>query len=493
MSVRRWCLLLLVLAVLVYSGCSADSNISDTVSDIDGQSVSGETITSFSLAYSAQDTLDPFHAKTEANWYLATLLYDSLTVIDSSFSPHNSLAQSIEWQDPTHMAVSVCTGASFSDGTAVRPADIVYSFQQAKASANYKELLSNIVSATLDRQNGTVIFGLSSPDKDAMACLSFPVIREKTSTASPEKAAIGGGLYVFTPGEDGATLERNRYSKVFSHFASVGLRDLPNTTTMFYGLSSGNITYYFDDLNSGTIHRVSGSSATVNMNDLIYLGINGGKSPLDSSEVRQALSQLIDRKTLSGSAFSAWALPAVSPFHPAWENAKGLECFSESRSLTGAVERLKKSGHASDLKLELIYSTDGGARSAAAEQLRSDFESAGVQVTVTPLPYENYLSRLKSGKYDLYLGEIRLTANMDLSPLLGGKMSYGMKKDGKAVLSYGRYRSGEITADEFSAVFADDLPYIPLCWRCGFAAYDRRLGTVTPHGFNVYYGFADWH
>jgi hypothetical protein len=46
---------------------------------------------------------------------------------------------------------------------------------------------------------------------------------------------------------------------------------------------------------------------------------------------------------------------------------------------------------------------------------------------------------------------------------------------------------------EFVTAFGEDMPYIPLCWRCGFAAYDRRLDTVTPHGYAPYFGLADWH
>ena len=41
--------------------------------------------------------------------------------------------------------------------------------------------------------------------------------------------------------------------------------------------------------------------------------------------------------------------------------------------------------------------------------------------------------------------------------------------------------------------FAASLPYIPLCWRCGLAAYDRALTNVTPTGYDPYAGLDKWN
>ena len=49
-----------------------------------------------------------------------------------------------------------------------------------------------------------------------------------------------------------------------------------------------------------------------------------------------------------------------------------------------------------------------------------------------------------------------------------------------------------MTVDGFVQAFNEELPYIPLCWRCGFAAFDRRLSVVTPHGYNPFYGMEQW-
>ncbi|MBQ1203972.1 MAG: hypothetical protein IIX61_09300, partial [Loktanella sp.] len=52
--------------------------------------------------------------------------------------------------------------------------------------------------------------------------------------------------------------------------------------------------------------------------------------------------------------------------------------------------------------------------------------------------------------------------------------------------------NGEIDLKAFLDAFSEDVPYIPLCWLSGFAAYDRRLTSVTPTGYDAYYGIAAW-
>lgn len=455
---------------------------------------------SFSVAYSRDDTLNPFSAATEANLNLAGLLYDSLTVIDDSFTAVPSLAASVTQTDQTHLEAVLHDGAVFSDGSPVTAEDVTASFRQARAGTNYRALLANVTAADTDRNRpGVIVFTLASPDPNAAACLSFPVVKASTLTNAAAEAPVGCGLYRLQSNDAGLFLEANPYSGKQPHYQTVGLRHLPNSDTMYYGLASGGITYYFNDLNSGDMPRIAGASAAVNMNALVYLGVNTAKSGLNTTAVRQALSMLIDRRSLVSSAFSGWARPATTPFHPAWAAAAELTGLSEGRDLTGAVERLEQAGYGTakgqqKLTLELIYSNESGSRAAPAEFLRTALEGAGVQVTVTPLSYAAYKQRLSAGKYDLYLGEIRLTANMDLSPLLtaGGSAAFGVPTGGTAADAYRRYRQGELSLAEFTAAFLEELPYIPLCWRSGYAGYDRRLSVVTPHGYNVYYGMVNW-
>lgn len=489
---RLLCVFTAIACVLSCAGCSPSADISEPTSSLIDSDSSSSSPRNLALPYSKDDTLNPYAATTEVNLNLAGLLYDSLTVIDDAFMPRLSLAASVTSTDVTHLTVPLRQGVTFSDGTAVTAADVKASFDLARGSATYKKLLENVVAATPSRDGSFVTFTLVKGDPNAAACLSFPIIKAGTNTSAVAEAPLGGGQYVYTVGDGGSYLVANPHYGKKPRYATVGLRHLPKAESMYYGLSSGNITYYYNDLNQGEVPRVSGASGRVDMNALVYLGVNPTSEPLGDASVRQALSLLIDRTTLASVACAGWALPATLPFHPHWGKVKEYPPLFDNQDLAAAATLLG-SVEKKDLTLDLIYSLDSGNRATLVDTVCTQLEGAGFRVTVTPLAYEEYIVRMQSGEYDLHIAEIRLTANMSLDPLFGGAAHYGIPSDGVAAQAYGRYRAGEGTLEEFIAAFGEELPYIPLLWRCGFAGYDRRLTTVTPHGYDPYYGIADWH
>lgn len=480
------------------SGCAGQPTVSDSPTESLSSTIPGQGPSSFALPYSHDDTLNPFAASTEVNLRLATLLYDSLMTVDAAFVPRQALASSVKRVDATHLAAVLREGAVFSDGSAVTLQDVTRSFEFAKASANYKTLLSNVTAAKADKQTRRVIFTLAGADPHAEACLSFPIIKCSTVTKEAGKAPVGGGVYRLQNTDVGDTLVANQRYRERPQYTTIGLRHLPNSDAMYYGLSAGDITYYFNDLNSGEIPRVSGANLAVDMNALLFVGIHSQHAALSQPAVRQALSLLPDRPALATGAYSGWAQGSSLPFHPAWKSVADLALPVAARDLDGALARLTAAGYgnAADgkpLNLQLVYCTDNRVRARVVTLLCTQMESAGIQITPVPLSYADYMARLKAGKYDLYLGEIRLTADMSLRPLLaGGAASYGIQRSGASAVAYARYLNGEIDLKAFLDAFSEDVPYIPLCWLSGFAAYDRRLTSVTPTGYDAYYGIAAW-
>lgn len=276
-------------------------------------------------------------------------------------------ATSVSSGDATHWTAVIREGALFSDGSQVTPADVTASFQLAKGSANYKELVSNIVSAEASGKNA-VIFTLSSPDPNTAACLTFPILKSGTVTNAAGKAPVGGGPYVYRPGENSYTLEANGRSGKTLSIPSIRLLHLPDDVAMLHGLENGSISFYYSDLSSGDIPRTSHSSIQVPLNYLVFLGVNAGRGDLSSAAVRRALSNAIGRTEIAETAFAGRAQAAVTPFHPLWKPVVEMKGFSTVENLTQAVAELEAAGYntksgsapsknAKVLTLELIYPT----------------------------------------------------------------------------------------------------------------------------------------
>ena len=488
---------LLAALICLLCGCSDLPESSDPVSDpptVSDQPHEG--LQTMALAYSHDDTLNPFAAATAVNAQLTGLLYDSLVTQDVHFSAQLSMSEKATLTDPTHAVLQLRSGMVFSDGSAVTVADVVTSFNEAKKSPRYRELLSNVSSAKGDNKKGTVTFTLASADPQWLACFTFPIVKGSTLTTAAGTAPLGGGAYVLQAADGGHRLVANsRYSSK-PHYETVSLQHLPNHSARHYALASGDIAYYFNDLSDGDLPSIVGANKAVPMNAMVYIGINSARAALSKDTVRQALSALTDRAAVCHTAYADWAVPATAtPFHPQWSGRVAEETVP-ARDIDGATALLETAGYpvknGKRIELELIYSTDRADRARVADAIRIQMEDAGVAIIPVPLSEAEYRARLTAGNYDLYIAEIHLTADMSLRPLLaGGAASYGISHSGAAT-AYGQYLSGAATLEQLLTAFAEDMPYIPLCWRSGLAAYDRRLTTVTPTGQDPYSGFADW-
>lgn len=496
MVAKKISLIVAALLALTLTGCddlpqSVSPDAGDTAVSDPGESQEALTL---SLAYSHDDTLNPFAAATEVNCQLTGLLYESLMALDEDFIPQAALAASADLADGTQLTVTLRQGACFSDGTKVTPQDVVTSFKEAKKSDRYGALLRNVASAHAEGE--AVQFKLFSADPNARACLTFPVVKGDTLTDAPAKAPIGSGPYKLKTTDTGVSLVQNKQYPTAPHFKQITLSHLPNQASRQYALASGDITYCYDDLSEGDVPRITGASQKVDTNALVFLGFNGTRGKLKDAKVRRAVASLLDRAAVATAAYGDWALASASPFHPRWDRL-GDSVPATDRDLDGAIALLDEAGctpqEGKRLELTLIFNADRPDRGKLAEQIRTQAEQAGVMITAEALSEKEYRARLKSGKYDLYLGEILLTADMSLRPLLaGGSASYGISKSGDAAKAYAKYLKEEITLAEFVTAFSEDTPYAPLCWRYGAAGFDRRLTSATPTGYDPYYGIAGW-
>lgn len=498
--VRRIGCVLLVLCVLLLSGCDEVPDLTDDLIVGEGDTVTEvpEEALVFSLPYSHDDTLNPFGAATEVNLQLAYLLYDSLTVITDGYVPTLSLAASIERTDSTHLVVTLREGAVFSDGSDVTPDDVVKSFKQAQTSVNYKTLLSNVTAAKADKKKRQITFTLAAADIHADACLTFPIIKASTLTDKAAEAPVGGGLYMVQTTDNGLQLMKNPHHPTEVRFTEVALRHLPSTAARYYALASGKLAYYFDDISEGEEPRITGASRPVSLNAMVFLGINSAHEQLVLPEVRQALSLLLDRAAVAA-VYAERGVASASPLPTAWAPMAALSTVpSEEQDTDAAIALLKQAGYPLTGKkipeLRLIYNSARDDRAAVAEQIRSQADAVGIKITLLPLNETAYRQALTDGEYELYLGEYRFGADMSLrSLLLGGDTSYGVAIDSASAAAYTAYLSGEGTLQSFLDTFGTDVPFMPLCYRGGVAAYDRRLTAVTPTGYDPYFGIAAWY
>lgn len=493
---------LFIVLTCVLFGCSGCSTLPDSFVDLPPVSLPESTVSlpeedtlNFTISYSATDSLSPYATTSRTNLDLAPLLFEGLTAMDMEWDVQTRLASSVTAQDATHIQAVLRTDIRFSDGSALTAADVVASFQLAKESPNYKVLLANVTGAEAQGET-TVVFTLTAGDPHYMACLTFPITKQGS-------ALIGSGPYVMqnTPPQ----LVKNPYYNGTVALETIYLRHLVDNEEMLRGLESGTIHYYFNDLSDGEVPRISNATTSVPLPSLIFLGINSHHKDLSNALVRTALSEAIDRSILCAYAFAGHAQPAVTPFSPNWKPVVEFKGYNTGENVAVAVAQLEQAGYntrsdtaienGKDLTLSLLYTGGNSFRREAAQLIKQQLEKTGITVELVDCSFDEYKNRLEDGDFDLYLGEVRLPANMSLSSLLtkGGAASFGIDSNGAGAQAFARYLSGETDLAAFCTAFAGDMPFIPVCYRQGIAAYNRNISQISPHAFNLFYDVGKWH
>ena len=98
-------------------------------------------------------------------------------------------------------------------------------------------------------------------------------------------------------------------------------------------------------------------------------------------------------------------------------------------------------------------------------------------MNLSSLDFDSYKAALESGSFDLYLGEVRLGTNMDLTPFFSsaGKAKFGIDLSSSVCGAYFDLKSGKIDVSTFVGVFDEELLFLPLCYREGAMYYSRAL------------------
>ena len=489
----------LILALLAAScGGPPEPGASSGVSDARSASAPPVSGAAVRLPVTENDSLNPYKAKSKNNRELGLLLFDTLIALDENFGIKYQLAESVE-QDGKNLVIRL-RGARFSDGSAVTAEDVTYSIAAAQKSetAGFAAQLSNIRSKNAASAS-VVTIALKKDDPNFARLLNFPVIKLNSDfrkdADKKELPPIGGGRYVLEKAENGLRLLANgSWRGEKPGIANIELVSTPDQDSLNHQLLSGGIGVYYSDLSDGKFPVMNGAAARVPQNNLVFLGVGLKAGPLTDPAVRSAVSEAVDRNELAAKAYATYALAAVGIFHPLWAAGTPTEILlAGSPKLNLAVADLAKAGYnkkdsdgfytraGKRLTLKLLVNGENAQRAAAAGQIRDSLAKCGVEVKVAQLAFAQYSAAISGGDYDLYLGEMRLLNNMDVSPLLPGGT--------QAAAAWAAYLGGDGTPGAFADLVNTELPVIPLCYRSGIlVSLSAFGGSLIPGATDLFYG-----
>lgn len=441
-----------------------------------------------SLAVYADRSFHPILTDNRVNLTLTPLLYEGLFQLDTAFTPQKQLCSAYETsEDGLVWTFSLRPGVIFSDGTPLTAAHAVESLELARSGASPYSGRFSCIGAITALNERELSIALTRPNATLPALLDIPIVLG-TGDYPP-----GTGPYRLTRQEaDSLALVPRDHAK-----PTIPLISVTRTQELTTALNQGALSLLVTDPSGTDSPAYSGTCRTVDYDttSLIYLGFNTGKSPFHSAPARIAAAAALDRGALVSAAWSGHARAAVLPIHPA--SPLYDETLARQLPSPDNAGDLAEQCGLSDRRVSLVVNRENSYKVTAAHLIARQLEQqAGLSVAVSVLDWADYLNALSVGLFDLYLGEVTLSADFDLTPLLstGG------------TLNYSRWRSDETDRllTDFSAADAasrpqaagllcthltQQMPIAPLCFKRGSVlSLWSRTDELTPTRANVFFG-----
>lgn len=399
-----------------------DSNpLSENAEDPqDGSEYAGEE--AFGLSYMPQYGLNPYTCTATVNRALFSLMYESLFIVTHNFTASPVLCESFESSaGGTSYRFKLLSEARFSDGTPLLAEDVKASLREAKKSSLYSARLAHINSIQTPDDH-TVELVLNTSYENFALMLDVPIVKATTVT---EHCPTGTGAYYVR----GTRLYRNTHWWKDSHGVlsvdQIKLSSAEESNDLRNQFEFGGTDLLYCDPNSSAAigfrcdYEVWEAPTTI----MHYLGFNLQTGWFIDEEFRRAVTYILDRDRYVNEAYGGFALPsslACSPCSPLYDEqlaekydyspVKFQEALESAELLTSSTYE----GHSGIF----LVCLEDPARVKLANSICKTLNEAGLRLTVNALERKQYETALKNKKYDVYLGEIRLTTDFDLSALL---------------------------------------------------------------------------
>ncbi|MCL1828863.1 MAG: ABC transporter substrate-binding protein [Oscillospiraceae bacterium] len=469
----------------------------------------------FSLNYDSRYSMNPITTRSKLNLMFGSLVYESLFEVDERFDYVPKLATECTSNDGVTWFVFIDSGILMHDGSLLSAQDVVYSLQRAQRTETYGARLNTIygISAMSDEM---IMITLKYADMLFPALLNIPVIKSGTLN---DDTPVGTGPYMLN--RDRMTLERfpGHRNADLMPVDTIYLKEYPDPENAISAYEDSVIDLVVNDptglsnLGYGTANDIRKFNTT----SMCYLGINTESDFLKFANYRYALNYAVDRDYIVREIMRGYGVTSALPFHPAsyffseglnrkYDNYDLDTCLTVFNALNikdhnnnGRLEFMV-TGVPIEINIDFIVNDDNTLKVKAARHIANGLSEIGLPVNLRELNWDAYIRALTNGDYDIYFGEIKLTADFDLNCLFrpDKEKNYGNITDphyGKLIDIYLAAPDEErkLRAEELCKYIYETAPIIPIFFKSMEVLTHRGVVSgLSPTQYDVFRKFEDW-
>lgn len=454
---------------------------------------SQEGVNVLSMPYYKASTLNPYQATDYTNRLLFSLLYQGLFSVDRNYRVEPLLCKSYTHsRDMKVYTFFLEEAATFSDGTPVTTEDVAASLNAAWQSDYYKGRFTHITGLNASSDGGVTVY-LDTAYEDLPMLLDIPIVK---ATEVYESRPLGTGPYAIYTAAGGESLRKR--TDWWCKPTTMAI-----TAETIFLTPANSITHIRDEFEFGDLNIVYTDPGSDRYADyrcdrevwdcengiFLYLATAADSPVFSNDGVRIALTHAINRDKLVETYYRGFArsvtLPA-SPLFPYYNQKLSQRYGYDPDRFAEAVEAAGLQGY----NVVFLVNKDDTLRLRVARDIAKMLKAGGLQVQMKEVRGAAFQEALRLWDFDIYLGQTRLSPNMDLSPFFAtsGNLSWGGVNDLaaytlslQALENHGNYFTLHKTV-------MDNGLLCPILFR-SYAIYATRgmASKLTPARENVFY------
>lgn len=408
-------------------------------------------------------TLDPIKLNDIYSKRAFRYVYETLFEIDNNGNIQKKLVNEYRNIDNRSLYIKLKDNIKFQDGSLLTSRDVKYSLMRVKKKGALKEFYSNIQDIEV-LSSSELIIRLKAEEK-----YLFNLLAHSMSSIVKEKDGVllGTGVYrIKSLDKDQLVLENSQnreqtliIERVFS--TKERLLSLFNENAeIIYDVTDYNI------IKGKKLEIIDEDRTEIKTSDnIVTLALVFGKER--DLKLKKVIQSLIKNKDVS-----------ILPPQIYGDKFKVHDLSLNEREVKLYIEKLKKENK----KLELMILNTEEDR-VLAEEIKSDLETNGIEVKITPYQVDAFYYKLKNKNYDIALQH--LVFNKKFPQISLGKVilydiydrnlynSFSLIKT-QLGIDEGLEKSNSVFIKDIDTIF-NDVPYIPIKHQNLYILYNNEI------------------
>jgi len=374
----------------------------------------GKADNTLNIAFDAAPaTLDAYKESDRPGLALARMLFTGLLQKNhdtGEFGP--GLATSYRFIDDTTIELVLREGVKFHDGTALTMDDVLYTLNLV-SSESYQARFQNQVTWIAKAEQvaaNTLRINMKFPYPLALEMLSenLPIYPRKFYEASQSDMGVkptGTGPYRLAESQPGSRYVFERFDGYFGSLPAIEklvVRILPDANTQYAELLSGGLDWIWRVPPDAAKRLAQSRALQVKSSSIMrisYISLNpgydGGKSPLASRAVRQAINHAIDRESIRRALVGGASRLTNAACNPAQFGCAASQVRGYDYDPARAKQLLAEAGYGNGFDVELVVATPPRA---ILEAVAANLGEVGIRVRLIEQQFGTAMTNWRDGK-----------------------------------------------------------------------------------------------